>query len=266
LLDARAAVAGAIGFLWLAAHGLLLLIVLNLVSGSVSHPNYYDRLAALPRLEAQALLAGLTALVGWLGLRRLAVRACGLAPGAALAVLGWAFGGPNGLILVTALIAMLAGWFAPVGGIPRWGGWLCAIGMLLFAAALLQMKAPMAAWIVAWPVMIVAVTAAVLAWSDPDFDKPWSWAIAALAFVVVITPLIPLAHLAFLGIGAPLPEAMLAFLLIVAAAIWPLARIEGAGCATLLVTGAFLVAGLAIAIHVRADPIAEPIPAYSLDK
>ncbi|MBA2933449.1 M20/M25/M40 family metallo-hydrolase [Sphingomonas sp. CGMCC 1.13654] len=256
---------GLLGMLWLAAHGLLLIVVLNLVSGS-AHPNYYDRLAALPRLEALALLASLAVLAGWLGWRRLPRRVLGLMPGAVLGLLGLVLGGPFVLILFAALIAMVSGWFAPADGVTSWNGWIAAIGLLLSVAVIVQATAPMAAWIFAWPVMVLAIAAAIVAWSDAAFARPWSWAVAGLAMVVTVAPLVPLAHLAFLGIGGPLPEAMLAFLLLLAAAVWPLGRIERPDRRVLLAAGALLVAALAIAVQVRTDPIAETIPAYSLDK
>jgi hypothetical protein len=256
---------GVLGFLGLAAHGLLLLTVLNLVSGS-AHPNYYDRLAALPRLEAQALLACLAALVGWLGWRRWPQRVLGIVPGALLAILGFALGGPHGLILIAAVVGMIAGWFAPPAGVSRWDGWLAAIGLLAVVAIVLQVEAPMAAWIFAWPALVLALAAVTIAWIDAAFVKPWSWAIAAIALVIVVAPLIPLAHLAFLGIGGPLPETMLAFLLLAAAAVRPFGRITMPGRLAGFAVAALLIAALAIAVQVRTDPIAKTIPAYSLDK
>jgi len=256
---------GALGLAWLAAHGLLLVTVLNLVSGS-RHANYYDRLAALPRLEAQTLLACLAALVGWLAWRRLPRRAFGLVPGAVLGVLGLALGGASMPVLLAALAGMTAGWFAPRDGVARWNGWLAAIGLLIVVAIVLQVKAPMAAWIFAWPAMVLALAAVLVAWGDAGFARPWSWAVAGVTMVIVAAPLVPLAHLAFLGIGAPMPEAMLAFLLLVAAAVWPLGRIARPRRRMLFAVAALLAAALAIAVQVRTDPMAETIPAYSLDK
>jgi hypothetical protein len=69
-----------------------------------------------------------------------------------------------------------------------------------------------------------------------------------------------------LGVGAPMPEAMLAFALPIAAGFWPLAKIDRPGRAAALAIAALLVAGLAIAVQVRTDPISPTIPAYSLDK
>ncbi|WP_454884978.1 M28 family peptidase [Sphingomonas oryzagri] len=265
LLSLPAVGAGALGLVWLLAHGLLLLTVFNAVSGS-AHPNYYDRLAALSRLEAQALLVSLAALIGWLGWRRRSQRVFGLVPGAILGIVGWSLGGPHTPILFAAIVGMLAGWFAPPTGASRWGGWIAGIGLLLLVAAIAQVKAPLAAWIFAWPAMVLALAAVPIAWGDAGFAKPWSWAIAAVALAVVTAPLVPLAHLAFLGVGGPMPQAMLAFLLLLAVAVWPLGRIEAAGRGSFLTIGALLVAALAIAVQVRTDPIAETVPAYSLDK
>jgi hypothetical protein len=265
LVSRRGVGRGVLGLAWLATHGGLLILVLNLVSGS-RHANYYDRLAALPRLEAQALLACLATLIGWLAWRRLPRRALGLVPGAGLGLLGLLLGGAAGPVLVAAVIGMAAGWFAPENGVARWNGWLAAIGLLVVAAAALQVKAPMAAWIFAWPAMVLALAAIPIAWADAGFTKPWSWMVAAAAMVIVVAPLVPLAHLAFLGIGAPMPETMLAFLLLAAAAVWPLARIARPRRRMLVAVAALLAAALAIAVQVRTDPIAETIPAYSLDK
>jgi hypothetical protein len=258
--------AGMVSFAWLAAHGFLALLLFNLVSGSAAHPNYYDRLAALPRLEAQAVLVCGGALLGWLMLRRFPRRWLGLIPAAALSLFGWVLGGSHWLIFEVAVIGMLAGWFAPVNGATRWGGWIGAVALLLLFAVILQAKAPMAAWIIACPTLILATAAALLVRIDAALAKPWSWAIVATATVVAIAPLIPLAHLAFLGIGAPMPEMMLPFLLLAAIAIWPLARMGRVHRTGLAGIAILLVMAAAIAVHVRIDPMAETIPAYSLDK
>ena len=87
-----------------------------------------------------------------------------------------------------------------------------------------------------------------------------------MSAAAVSAPLLPLAHLAFLGIGAGLPEMVALFLLVLAAAFWPLARCERAPRWALVVPAVLLVMAGANAVHVRTDPIAPTIPAYSLDK
>jgi hypothetical protein len=256
---------GLLAQVWLVAHAVLGLTVLNLLSGSL-HGNYYNRLAQLSRLEAQAALACLAVLLGYLALRRLPHRVAGLLPALVLALLGWALGGGHGLILVAAVAGMLVDWFAPPRGVSLWGGWVGGIGLLLFVAVLLQVKAPMAAWIFSWPALLLAVAAALVAWTDPPLRQPWGWAFAALGAAAVVAPLLPLAHLAFLGVGASLPQAMAALLPIPAVAFWPLARIGRLHRGVLLAMAALLVAAASIAVQVRVAPMSPTIPAYSLDK
>ncbi len=256
---------GMVAQLWLVAHAVLALTAINLLSGS-AHSNYYDRLAKLPELEAQAALLSLAGLLGFLMLRRFPQRVAGLVPPLLLAVFGWVQGGPQVLILACAVVAMLAGWFAPPSGVRRWGGWIGAIGILLIVAVAIQAKAPMAAWMLAWPAVVLAIAAALVAWSDPAFRHPWSWGFAAAGAVAVSAPLVPLAHLAFLGIGGPLPQAMVVLLPILAATFWPLARIGRGHRAVLVAITALLVAAGATAVQLRTAPMAPTIPAYSLDK
>ncbi len=251
--------------LWLIAHAVLALTVFNLLSGS-RHPNYYDRLAKLSGLEVQTTLICLAVLLGFFMLRCWHTRVFGLVPALLLALAGWTLGGPQALILGCATVGMLTGWFAPRLGVPRWGGWIGGIGTVLLAAIGAQIAAPMAAWILAWPALILAVSAALVAWSDPAFRHPWGWAFVALGAVAVSAPLIPLAHLAFLGIGAPLPQAMVVMLPILAAAFWPLARIGQARRRVLLVIAVLLVVAGAGAVKIRTAPLSPTVPAYSLDK
>ncbi len=256
---------GVVAQLWLMAHAVLALTVVNLLSGS-RHANYYDRLAKLPGLEVQTTLVCLAALLAFFMLRRWPTRVAGLVSALLLALAGWALGGPQALILGCATVGMLTGWFAPRLGVPRWGGWIGAIGTVLLAAVGAQAMAPMAAWILAWPALILAVTAALVAWSDPAFRHPWGWALVALGASAVSAPLIPLAHLAFLGIGGPLPQAMVVLLPILAAALWPLARIGQARRRVLFAIAVLLVVAGAGSVQMRTAPLSPTIPAYSLDK
>lgn len=251
--------------LWLVSHAVMALTVVNLLSGS-RHPNYYDRLAKLPGLEVQAALVCLAVMLGFFMLRRWPRRVAGLAPALLLALAGWGLGGPQALILGCATVGMLAGWFAPCGGVPRWGGWIGAIGTALLGAVAAQSMAPMAAWILAWPALILAIAAALVAWSDPDFRHPWGWGVAALGAAAVSAPLVPLAHLAFLGIGAPRPQAMVVLLPILAAAFWPLARVGRVRRHVLFAIAVLLVVAGAGAVRMRTAPLSPTIPAYSLDK
>ena len=251
---------------WLLVHAALALTAFNLLSGSSRHPNYYDRLAALPMLELQAALVAVAALLGFLTLRRCQVRIAGILPGLLLTLLCWGNGGLHGPILVAALLGMAIGWFAPRAGVTRWGGWLGAIGLMLLVAIVLQTKAPLAAWIFAWPALVLGITAALVAWTDAAFVRPWSAALAAVAAVIVGAPLLPLAHMTFLGVGGPLAPAMAPFLLLVGAALWPLTKIERQYRVALAMIALLLVVSVGIAIRVRSAPLAPTVPAYALDK
>jgi hypothetical protein len=251
---------------WLLVHAVLALTAFNLLSGSSRHPNYYDRLAALPMLEFQAVLVAVAVLLGFLMLRRCQVRIAGILPSLLLALLCWGKGGSHGPILVAALLGMAIGWFAPRAGVTRWGGWLGAIGLMLLVAIALQAKAPLAAWIFAWPALVLGITAALVAWTDAAFVRPWSAALAAVAAVIVGAPLLPLAHMTFLGVGGPLAPAMAPFLLLVGAALWPLTKIERQYRVALAMIALLLVVSAGIAIRVRSAPVAPTVPAYALDK
>jgi len=256
---------GALAQLWLAAHGVLAFTVLDRLTLK-PHPDYYDRLAALPRLEMVAGLAGLAVLIGFLMLRRFPHRVAGLLPALGLALLGWMEGAPQMLILSCAVVGMLAGWFAQRGGVSRWGGWLGGIGLLLLMAIAGQAMEPVAAWIVAWPALVLAVAAMLVGWTDPAFRQPWGWAFAIVGAVAVSAPLLPLAHLAFLSLGEMYPQAMVVVLAILAVTFWPLAKIERWHSVCLLAVVALLAGAGVIAVHVRGAPLAGTVPAYASDK
>ena len=259
-----AALAGGLGaMLWLLAHGVVALAAFNGLSGSGGHPNYYDRLAKLSALEWQAGLVALAAMTAVFLLRRWPRRLLGLVPTLLLALFAWAQSVPHALVLGMALVALLTGWLAPTREETPWGGWLGAILLLLVVAVALQIKAPLAAWIFGWPALVLALAAMLVAWSDAAFVRPTSFAIVAVAAAIVGVPLLPLAHLTFLGIGGPLAPALAAFLPILAAAFWPLARIERGHRLALGAIALLLLGATAIAIHVRHAPLAPTVPPYS---
>ena len=250
----------------LVANGALALTAFNRLSGSVRAPNYYSRLAALGMLEWQAVLLGLAALLGFFLLRRCRSRIVGILPALLLGLFCWVQGGAHGLVLIGTLLGMAIGWSAPVGGVSRWGGWLGAIGLVLLVAIGLQIKAPLVAWIFAWPALVFGIAAVLVAWTDGTFLQATSMAIAATAAAIVGAPLLPLAHLTFLGIGGPLAPAMAPLLLLVGAGFWPLARMDHTPRLALAAIALLLLISADIALHVRAAPIAPTAPAYSLDK
>jgi len=256
-------VAGLASALWLAAIGAMLLETLNLVSLTPS-PNYYDRLAKLPLLEAQAILAAIGSLIGFMALKRPRPRIWAAVAPLALALFGMIEGGGSWLALL-GFIAAAIGLLAGREGAPLWGGWLGALLLLLLIALLVQWEAAQAAWLFAWPALLTGAAAALAAWLDPRM-RGLGILIAAGAAVAAVAPLLPLAHLAFLAVGASIAVGWTVLLPIPAAAFWPIGRLGGGHRIAWLIAAACLVAALVIAVRARTSPLAPSVPAYSLDK
>jgi hypothetical protein len=199
---------GATAALWLGSHGALLLILLNLVSGaSGDDRNYYDRLAALPRLEAIAVLAGLAAIGAGILISRPpwpTPRWAGLLPALVLSALGLLLGGDPPVVAMFAVAAFASGWVVAQTGL--WQGWLGAIGLVMLGAAALQAFEPGAAPMLAWPLLPACAAAAVAAWIDPSLDRGAGVAAAIGAVAIGGGQTLALAHFLFLSIGAARPQ------------------------------------------------------------
>jgi len=247
----------------LVLHLALLLRVLNLLSGAGRGSNYYDRLAAIPRLELQAFFLALALLLAACIAVRPAQRSLAAAPALGLAALGLLIGGWStltaGLGIAAAGLAMLPPRQSP----SVWGGWF---GFALPVAALslaVQIAAPTAGPLLMWPLLLAGIAAAAAAILDPATER-WQGLVApALATVIGAGHLFYLAHFTFLGVGAPLPEPMALYALLVALLAWPLIRSVadrrwfGAAAALLLI------AAIGLSLSVRLDPMAATIPPYS---
>lgn len=159
---------GATLALFLLAGGLLYAV--NLVSGADGPVNYYDRLAAIPRLQVQAaLLCAAAVLAVWLTVARGRRSATGLVVGAALPllVLGglaqWAAPTVSSVILCPLLLAAIAAAVTAFGG--RRAGVAAAIvsgaigtGFLLaLSFFLLQAVGPDTPFLVALPLALAAI-------------------------------------------------------------------------------------------------------------
>jgi hypothetical protein len=217
-VDGQVAFGAAWGF------GLLLMTALalnvgNTISGQGRGANYFDRLAAIPRLELQAALLGVAVPLFMIFAR----------PAASL-----------------------------------WSRWLGLALTVLAAAAAVQLAAPYAAPILAWPLLLAAVGLALAAGVDPALrSRPVLAALALLAGLAVAQT-VSLAHLAFLGVGADAPSTMSLFVMIVVLLLLPLV-VDVAGRRPMLVLAAVLtVAAVGIALWVRFDPMAPTVPAFSL--
>lgn len=244
-------------------HLMLLLHVINLLSGSGGKTNYYDRLAALPQLELQAFFLCLAALLVACTAARPGRRMLAAVPALLLTLLGLALGGEWLPLLGRGLASAFAATLLPQRRIGLWGGWLgLAVAVFVLALAA-QIAAPTAAPVLAWPLALTSIAAALASLLDPDLKR-----LPALLPIILVAAigggqLLYLAHFTFLGIGAPHPGAMALFALLVAMLAWPL--FHGAAGPRLFGLAALLLvlASAGIALSVRLDPIAETIPPYS---
>ena len=261
-MSVRSLAAGVAASLWLVAHAALGLIALGLISVSAVAPGYYSRLAALPLIETAAALTSFAALGGFLLLRAPVRRWLGALPALVLAILALKLGGPHGAVLALGVAGAVLGLAMPGAGVSFWGGWIGAILPVLIAAIVMQSRLPTAAWLFAWPALVLALAAALAAWIDPRGDRGPGLVIAGVGAVIVSAPLLPIGHLAFLGIGGTRPTILLLLVPTLAAAFWPIAR-TGARRPTLIAIGCALIAAGAIAVDIRTAPRADSIPAYS---
>jgi hypothetical protein len=245
-------------------HTALLLRVANLLSGSGGDTNYYDRLAALPRLELQAFVLCLAALLILPVARPPTRRVIASAPALLLMLLGFIFGGWSPILLGIGLSAAAAAMLAPKAKAGLWSGWfglVVAVSLLALAA---QVAAPTATPLLAWPLLLASAAAALGAALDPDLRRLRALIPVALLAALGSAQLLYLAHFTFLGVGAPTPDAMAVYALLVALLAWPLVRAAAAKPRPFAVGAALLVivAG-GLALSVRLDQMASTIPPYS---
>lgn len=132
-LELRAMLGGAAGAVWALTAGALLFWGLNRVSGAGPGANYYDRLAAIPRLELQAALAGLAVLAA-------VATAPSRAPAARFL----------GVAAVAAVLAVVVQALAPMAAPPF--GWPLLLAAVAAAGASLidpRLEAPAALGVIA---------------------------------------------------------------------------------------------------------------------
>lgn len=263
-ISAGPMLAGLGAALWLVVHAVLGLDLYNRLSAGTA-PNYYDRLAKLSLLETQAWLVALASLGGYALLGCPRRRWATVLPTLVLALFVLMLGGLHGLTLRLVLGGLVLGLLLPPRGVPLWGGWLGGIALLAVIGLVAQIEAPTAAWVFAVPALLLSATAAIVAWLDPRLDRGFGLVAVAGMAAFVSAPLVPLAHIGFLGIGADLPAILLLVLPTIAIAFWPLIRAD-AWRPSLVAIVAMLIAAGAIAHHLQHAPLAPSIPAYSLDK
>lgn len=192
----------------------LLLFAVNLVSGAGGPVNYYDRLAAIPRLEVQALLVCIASLVGGVALFRGDDRHAG---------------------------RRIVGIVAP----------------LLVLGVVAQILAAPAAFIIAVPLLLGAIGAAVAA--------RWPEALAvdsAVAAALGVGYLLGFTFFLLEGVGPGMPFVAALPLMLGAALLWPLlpqlTRRQG-----FVGAGVLLVLAVGVSLWVRLDAVAASVPPYS---
>ena len=247
--SSRAVAGGAIVTVALLSHAALFLTAINALSGSAG-ADYYDRLAALPRLEIQAGLIIAALLVAIPMARRRNPRLAAVGPALILMWVSLILGGPLVLSVVLAAVAAIAGFFLPRDA--RGSG---ATLLLLAATILVQILLPTAAALFAWPLLLAALAMAARAFLPP---LP-AVALTTITAIAGLGHLAAQAHFIFLGVGAELPLAMVAILFPALPLLWPLLPDK----APLWLPAILIAAACAIALWVRLDPLAPSVPTYS---
>ena len=211
---------GVVATLTLTVGGGGLLFLGNLLSGADGKTNYYDRLAAIPRLEVQALLLALAAFVS-----------------------------------VVALFRRRGETEAVVVGL--------AAPLLLLGLAV-QARAPTAAFIVAWPLLLGGLSTTIRSLAGRTAGR-----IATIATIVTaalgVGYLVGMTFSLLEAVGPDLPSAAALPLALIGALAWPLVpplRRRDA----LVSVAILLLAACVIALWVRFDPIAPSVPPYSLHR
>jgi hypothetical protein len=244
-------------------HAALLLRLLNIVSGTGPGSNYYDRLASIPLLEWQAVLAALAVFLAAAALPRPANRLHAALPAIAATALVSILGGWSPVFFIIGVLAAALAAASPGERPVASSGWLGLIALVLLAAIVAQALAPTASPVLGWPLLVASALAAATAAFDPRLERPATpWAIAVVG-ALAAAHILYLGHLTFLGVGAPMAEAMAIYLLLVVLLLWPLTAGLANRRSAAIAAAALLVLASATALWVRLDPIADTIPPYS---
>ena len=242
-------------------------IYLLLLSGALLHlarriatdgAGFLEQRSLLARIsiwETALLLVGLGVLAlaprfAAQGRSRLTAGALALAAGAAALPFGWDFAAVA--LGIAAGVAGIMTFGPPVRVAPAWTG---VIVTALVVALVLQVAAPAAAFLVAWPLLAACVLAVLTTLGAGS--RTWLPPVAGLLVSVPVTAwLLGYAHGVFLGLDLPALLAIFAWLC--ALCLWPLAHgstppSTGDSRFGLVASGA-IAAGLALAVFLRLTP------------
>lgn len=202
---------GALDALWLLTSLMVISRGLRALSGPMlsriqSADAYYDALARLPQVEVACVLAAMAACgVLWIwraSFRRVVV--AGIV--AVFAVMALGLGGFSPMLAGAAVIAIgLSLWSGSIAW-SAWGGWLGFIAPVLVLAAVAQALAPLAAFLLTWPVLVASGLAASASYLDLNLTGPRGLAPVAILGGLTAGWLACLFHVAWLGIGIDMPE------------------------------------------------------------
>jgi hypothetical protein len=193
----------------------ILLYLGNLLSGADGKTNYYDRLAAIPRLEVQALLIAILAFAGVIALFRRRDE-------------------PTAVVVGTAVPLLL-------------------VGLVLQAAA------PTAAFVVAWPLLLGGLAAAMSA----TFGRVAGATASVIAAALGAGYLVGLSFSLMEAVGPSLPSTVALPTALIGTLLWPLTPTphrRGAVIAIVLL----VLAASGVALSIRLSPLAPSLPLYSL--
>lgn len=212
--------------------------------------------AALIAIAAAAVLAAAFALD--LGRPR---GRFGLAAVPFLAGVGCSFlvGGLDLPALGCGTAAGLLAAFASHRPVPPWSGWTGAWILAFVAALLLQIAAPVTAFLFAWPLLAASLVAWLIAFAAKGrFASPVVLPVAIVVGGLVTAELGCYAHFVILGVGPSLPEAVAPIAFLAALVLFPLTRLSAEARAAGWAAGIALVAALGLAAFIRLHPYASP--------
>jgi hypothetical protein len=149
--------------------------------------------------------------------------------------------------------------FASGRPVPAWSGWTGA-WILAFAASLvLQITAPVTAFVFAWPLLAASLTAWLIAFTAKARFSNLAAVAAAIAVGVLVTAeLAAFAHLLIVGVGSSLPEAIAPIAFLTALVLYPLTRLFAEARAAGWAAAVALIAALGLAAFIRLHPYASP--------
>jgi hypothetical protein len=237
--------AGAVLFA-VAAGAAVLHLARKLTGAATGYLEQRFLLAQAPRWEAAVMLLGVGVVLFAAAELARGKRRVALLPLAA-GLASCAFGGLDKVGLVEGLVGAVIA--LAVYGRPasRPGGWAGVLLLGLVLGVVAQAMAPLAAFVIAWPLALAAAAALLTACAA------WRKTGALLALAVFAALGLGLAggfaHAAFLSLD--LPELLCLPLLMAALVVWPLAQTEEGAPPARLVGPALILAGLAVTLTVR---------------